>query len=122
MIVATSWELRDPALLLLALVVPVLWLLWRRSPGVVLFSYILGLVGTVILIATVVLVHTLSNNTGQSMQDEALERDYFEIGQVRARQQEQLSSTVWTIQEEDRASIPIQQGMERVIEQYGNGN
>jgi len=37
-IVATSWELRDPALLLLALVVPVLWLLWRRSPGVVLFS------------------------------------------------------------------------------------
>ncbi|MGA1488673.1 MAG: hypothetical protein ACO4B3_06645 [Planctomycetota bacterium] len=84
--------------------------------------YILGLVGTVILIATVVLVHTLSNNTGQSMQDEALERDYFEIQQVRARQQEQLSSTVWTIQEEDRASIPIQQGMERVIEQYGNGN
>ena len=33
-----DWELRDPWFLLAGLIVPLLWLLLRRSPGVVVYS------------------------------------------------------------------------------------
>ena len=85
-------------------------------------TYVIGLVGTVILIATVLLVHTLSNNLGGSVQDEQLERDYFEITEVQSEQREQLEGSTWTIPTEDRVSIPIEEGVERVLQRYGTNH
>lgn len=82
----------------------------------------IGIIGVVILIATVVLVQTMQYDEASEIQAEFGARDYLEIRNLKSEQQSQLESFGWTYPEEDRVRIPVQQGVERVMEQYGQGD
>mgnify|MGYP006899562723 CR=1 FL=1 len=82
-------------------------------------TYIIGIVGTVILIATVFLVQTLSHDTVESFGEKAAVHDYLEIQKLRTAQQAQLEGHTWTFPEEDRVSVPISEGISHVLDTYG---
>lgn len=86
-------------------------------------TYIVGAVGTVIFLVVVLLVQTLTYETRESMEAEAVEgRDYREIELIRDQHRQELEQQVeWSYPEENRVRIPIGRGVEDVLERYGKG-
>ena len=84
-------------------------------------TYIIGVVGTVILIATVLLVQKMSHDAAKRGEEAAAQRDYFEITNMREEQNLQLIENTWTFPEEERVSVPIPVGIEEVLRNYGSG-
>ena len=82
-------------------------------------TYLIGLVGVILLVAIVILVQTLVYDSRDELQAEVRTRDYLEVGALRRQQTEQLESYRWTFPEENRVGIPISSGVERVLERYG---
>lgn len=85
-------------------------------------TYLIGAVGTVILVATVILVQTLVYDAREEVQAEQNARDFLEIAGVRAFQTEQLEAYRWTYPDLDLVGIPVELGVEQVLKVYGKGS
>lgn len=84
-------------------------------------TYVIGIVGTIILIATVIMVQTLSHEVLDYQGEKMSVRDYLEITELQKKQTAELEGYTWTFPEEDRVSIPIGEGVQKVLETYGRG-
>lgn len=84
-------------------------------------TYIIGVVGTVLLIATVLLVQKMSTDAMKRGEEAAAQRDYYELSIMREKQNKELMENTWTFPEEDRISVPIEVGIDEVLREFGSG-
>jgi hypothetical protein len=84
-------------------------------------TYIVGFVGTVILVAIVFLIQVVVYDSKDRIGAKVRTKEFLEIGEVRELHRGQLESYGWSYPEEDRVRVPVQSGVERVLERYGSG-
>ena len=84
-------------------------------------TYIVGFVGIVIFLCTGWLVVILEYDTAEYMEERVNQSDGLELVTVREEQMEQLESDGWHPLEEERVSRPIGEGIQAVLEEYGEG-
>jgi len=85
-------------------------------------TIVVGLLGATLVVVTILLLQALHSSTAQ---DEEYRKEiatpYVELQEVEASQRQQLESYRWVNQAEGVVAIPIEEAMQQVVDQHGNG-
>ena len=79
-----------------------------------------GVIFAVILLFSVYLLVYLSDMEKLNVFDRSIQAESRMLHQVKSKQVQQLETYTWTDIENNRVSIPLEQGREKVLKRYGN--
>ena len=83
-------------------------------------TYIVGTVGVVVFVSIVILLQAVVYDFRDGAKAEQDQGSLRELSDVRFEQRRQLEGYGWTYPEENRVRIPVEMGVERVLEMYGH--
>lgn len=83
-------------------------------------TWMVGLVGTIVLIVIVLALTAMHYNIEQQqVREKQLERDISTVRMLRQTHREHLERW-WVDEDADRVGVPIEHAMELVVEEYGS--
>ncbi|MDE0960041.1 MAG: hypothetical protein OSB09_04605 [Planctomycetota bacterium] len=78
-----------------------------------------GVVFTILFLFSVYFLVFLADREQVNTFDQSIQSESRWLNEVKSRQEQQLESYTWTDAENNRVSIPLEQGREKVLKRFG---